>query len=150
MGFELLIEDLIKSSNQKSIGTDKGLAKIGDAVVNLIYSLAKSIYLTNHSKSRSTIRTGDKVSKTILSAALKNADLKSFAKNRADAHAMADTVEAIIGYVWLKNCLSLQQMTELLVKQLKGDLYDRREEIQQATLAFTELLNHVKQYLPKK
>ena len=46
MDYEFLIADLNRKKSQKSIGTDKGLAKIGDGIVNLAYSVAKSIYLT--------------------------------------------------------------------------------------------------------
>ena len=96
MDYDFLLKDLKKNLSQKAIGTDKGLAKIGDAIVNLAYSVAKSIYLTNSSKNNNTNRTGKKVSKTILANALKNADMKVFAKSRADAHDLADTVEALV------------------------------------------------------
>ncbi len=91
-----VIKDLNLNLTQKSIGTDKGLAKIGDGVVNLSYSVAKSMYLTRNNKNNKIIRTGKKVSKIILAEALKDANMKSFSRNRANAHDLADTVEAII------------------------------------------------------
>ncbi|TFF89863.1 MAG: hypothetical protein EU548_05965 [Promethearchaeota archaeon] len=150
MNYDSLIKDLTKNPTQKSIGTDKGLAKIGDGVVNLIYSVAKSIILTNNSKLNNSIRTGKKVSKRILGDALKRAEMKDFAKTRADAHDLADTVEAIVAYIWFKNIMSIKEMIDFLVKHLAGDLYDINEEIEQATIALTDLLNHIKQYLPKE
>ena len=48
MDYEFLIEDLNRKKSQKNIGTDKGLAKIGDGIVNLAYSVAKSIFLTKN------------------------------------------------------------------------------------------------------
>lgn len=86
MDYEFLIKDLVLNKTQKAIGTDKGLAKIGDGIVNLTYSIAKSIYLTKNSPNNNILRTGTKVSKTILATALKKANLKAFAKTRADAH----------------------------------------------------------------
>ena len=150
MDFEFLISDLNKNKNlfQKAIGTDKGLAKIGDGIVNLAYSVAKSSYLTNNSKN--IIRTGLKVSKTILSNALKNANLKDFAKNRANAHDLANTVEALIAYVWLNNNITLNEIIKLLIDNISGDLTIRTEEIKNATIAFTNLLNHLKKFLPHK
>ncbi len=148
MPYEFLIEDLNKRLTQKAIGTDKGLAKIGDGVVNLAYSTAKSIYLTNTSTNK-IIRTGKKVNKKILATALKNAQMKNFAKNRADAHDLANTVEAIVAYAWFCNKITLKEIIDLLAKKLSGNLYVYREEIESAIEAFTNLLIHIKKYLPE-
>ncbi len=150
MSYEFLIRDLNRINSQKSIGTDKGLAKIGDGIVNLSYSVAKSIYLTNNNKNNKIIRTGLKVNRIILSNALKNADMKKFAKNRADSHDHADTVEAIIAYVWLSNKITFNEIINLLSDNLEGNLQIRAQEIKMATIAFTKLLNHIKKYLPEK
>ena len=136
--------------SQKNIGTDKGLAKIGDGIVNLTYSIAKSIYLTKNSLNNSVIRTGLKVSKIILSNALKNANMRSFAKNRADAHDIADTAEALVAYVWISKNMSLQEIIEMLASNLSGDLLNRKEEITSATEAFTALLKKMQQFLPEQ
>ena len=148
MTYEFLISDLIQINTQKSIGTDKGLAKIGDGIVNLSYSIAKSIYLTKNSSNK-ILRTGLKVSKRILSNALKNAEMKSFARSRADAHDLADTVEAIIAYVRLSKKIALYEIIDFLTENLSGDLHNRTEEIQSATEAFTNLLNYIKKDLPE-
>ncbi|MFX1274700.1 MAG: ribonuclease III family protein [Promethearchaeota archaeon] len=149
MSYDFLIKDLDIKKSKKAIGIDKGLAKIGDGVVNLAFSMAKSIFLTKNNKNNAIIRTGRKVSKDVLANALKNAHLKNFAKNRADAHDMADTVEAIIAYTWINNNIDLTEIIDILTENLSGNLYNRREEIEGATEAFTVLLNHVKKYLPE-
>jgi len=149
MAYEFLISDLNKINSQKSIGTDKGLAKIGDGIVNLAYSVAKSIYLTRNNLNKEVVRTGLKVSKKILSNALKNANMKSFAKNRADAHDLANTVEAIIAYVWLSNKMSLKEIIDFLTENFSGTLQGRIDEINNAIKAFTNLLNYTKKFLPK-
>ena len=146
--YDFLLTDLKKDFTQKRIGTDKGLAKIGDGIVNLSYSLAKSIYLTQNSKNKKITRTGLKVSKNILAEALKAADMKVFAKNRADAHDMADTVEALVGFVYLDGSMNIEAITRLLLKELSGNLLNRQEEIESARKAFTRLLIEMKQYLP--
>jgi hypothetical protein len=148
MPYIFLIEDLIHNKFPRSIGTDKGLAKIGDGIVNLAYSTAKSLYLTKKNKDKQ-IRTGTQVSQTILSKALKDTGLKVYAKTRADAHDLADTAEALIAYVWLGNKMTLTQIIDLLSENLSGDLSIRREEIEGATNAFTNLLKHITQFLPE-
>jgi len=86
MPYDFLLKDINSTLTCKSIGTDRGLAKIGDGIVNLTYSIAKSIFLTKVNKNNKSIRTGLKVSKKILAEALKKADMKKFSKSRADAH----------------------------------------------------------------
>ncbi|MFX0038254.1 MAG: ribonuclease III family protein [Promethearchaeota archaeon] len=150
MDYEFLVSDINLKKSQKSIGTDKGLAKIGDGVINLAYSVAKSIYLTKSNLNNNVVRTGKKVSKRILEIALKNADMKNFARLRADAHDLADTVEALIAYVWICNKMTLNEIINFLVENLSGDLYNRNEEIKNATTAFTNLLIYIKKFLPEK
>ena len=149
MAYEFLISDLVRKNSKKAIGTDKGLAKIGDGIVNLAYSIAKSIFITKNNRNNTIVRTGRKVSRDILSSALKKADLKSCAKNRADAHDMADTVEAIVAYAWLKEEIGLYEIIDILTETLSGDLFDRKEELEGATVAFTELLIKIKNCLPE-
>jgi len=132
---------------EKAIGTDKGLAKIGDSIVNLTYSVAKSIYLTKNSTSNKIVRTGMKVSKKILAEALKDANMKKFAKSRADAHDLADTVESLIAYVWLSEKMSTKEIIEFLSDNFSGDINDRIQEVNSARLAFTKLLNLIKKFL---
>ena len=149
MAYNFLLKDLNLNLTQKSIGTDRGLAKIGDGVVNLTYSVAKSMYLTRNNKNNKIIRTGKKVSKTILAEALKDANMKSFSRNRANAHDLADTVEAIIAYIWFSEKMAMEEMINLLADSLTGDLYIRHIEIESAKIAFTKLLNHIKKFLPE-
>ena len=150
MSYDFLLDDINSNLSQKTIGTDKGLAKIGDGIVNLTYSVAKSIYLTKNSQNKNVIRTGLKVSKIILSNALKNANMRNFAKNRADAHDIADTAEALVAYVWINKNMTLQEIIDLLASSLSGDLHVRKEEITSATEAFTVLLKKMQQFLPEK
>ncbi|MEJ2249543.1 MAG: ribonuclease III family protein, partial [Candidatus Lokiarchaeota archaeon] len=96
-----------------------------------------------------SIRTGEKVSKKVLSNALRDANMKDFAKNRADAHDMADTVEAIIAYLWLKNKITIDQIALFLYKHFEGDLYIRKQETKTAIESFTQLLQSCKKFLPE-
>ncbi len=147
MAYSFLINNIPKT--QKAIGTDKGLAKIGDGIVNLTYSVAKSICLTRNHNKNITIRTGQKVSKKILAEALRKANMKDFARNRADAHDLADTVEAIIAYVWINNNITINEIIDFLVNQLSKNIVDRGLEIEIASNAFNKLLLNVKKFLPE-
>jgi len=149
MAFDFLLRDLNHNLSQKAIGTDKGLAKIGDGIVNLSFSVAKSMYLTKISSNNKIHRTGIKVSKKILAEALKEANMKNFARSRADSHDLADTVEAIVAYVWLSHKMSLKEIIEFLCSNLSGNLNVRIEEINSAKSAFKKLLEHIKKFLPE-
>lgn len=123
----------------KEIGIDKDLAKFGDTATNFIYSLAKSIVLGKLDQR--------KVSRVILSTALKQSEMKIYAKTRSDAHGLADTTEALIGYMY---CIgwSLESMAEILIEILKNyDLNDFKIEKLGAIEAFTHLLLKIKEYL---
>ncbi|MFW9865217.1 MAG: ribonuclease III family protein [Candidatus Thorarchaeota archaeon] len=148
MDYEFLIKDLKTDVTHKAIGTDKGLSKLGDGIVNFSYSMAKSIYLTKNNPNEKIIRTGLKVSKKILAEALKNANMKSFSKSRADAHDLADTAEALVAYVWLTKVMSLEDIIDFLFNNLSGNITIRSEEIRSATDTFTKLLYHIKELLP--
>jgi len=149
MSYDFLLKDIHNNLTQKSIGTDKGLAKIGDGIVNLTYSIAKSIVLTQNSKNNKSIRTGAKVSKTILANALKEANMKGFSRTRADAHDLADTVEALVAYIWFIRKMTIEDIIHFLVESLDGNLTIRSEEIKSATIAFKNLLIEIKKHLPK-
>ena len=149
MVYDYLLKDINQHLSQKVIGTNKGLAKIGDELVNFVYSVAKSIYLTKSNSSNRVILTSKKVGKKILATSLKEANMKDYARNRADAHDLADTVEAIIGYVWLSKKMQVSELIDFLVENFTGNLNNRNEEIEQAQKVFAKLLNHVKPFLPE-
>lgn len=146
--FDFLISDL--KGNPKSIGTDKGLAKIGDGIVNFTYSVAKSIYLTKFKNTpEKPIREGKKVNKYVLSNALKNAQMRMYAKTRPDAHDLADTYEGLIAYVWIVGDISLIEIINYLSEQFKDDISDYKLERENAILAFTSLLKYISKFIPK-
>jgi len=134
------LQKIIQSKKSiKEIGIDKDLAKFGDTVTNFIYSLAKSVVLGKLDQR--------KVSRTILSTALKQSEMKIYARTRSDAHGLADTAEALIGYMY---CIgwSLESMAEILIEILKNyDLNDFKIEKLGAIEAFTHLLLKIKEHL---
>jgi uncharacterized membrane protein YkoI len=146
--FSFLISDL--HEKPKQIGTDKGLAKIGDGIVNFAYSVAKSIYLTQYKNDlHNPIREGEKVNKYVLSNALKNANMREYAKTRPDSHDLANTYESLIAYVWLNGKISLKEIIEFVAKQFKDDINDYKLERANSIEAFTNLMNNIKKFIPK-
>jgi hypothetical protein len=75
--------------------------------------------------------------------------MKSFAKKRADAHDFANTVEAIIAFIWLSNKMSINEIIDFLTDNFSGPLESRIEEIRSATTAFTNFLIYTRKYLPQ-
>lgn len=88
---------------------DKDLAKIGDAFVNFLFSLAVS----NKNKHPQNIR----VSSLTLSNALKKSGLRALLPHRIDRHDQADAVEALIMYAWITNIFSLTELLHVLERE---------------------------------
>lgn len=118
--------------NPFKIAIDKGLAKIGDNLVNLCYSLAQFL---SYSKIG-----GKKVPNKALAHALRRSVLRRFAGRRRDAHGLADAVEAIIGYCWLKGLISLEGIVHVLTASLRGCLHENKTDEDTST-AFMKLLD---------
>ena len=87
---------------------DKQLASLGDAYVNLVYSLALS--------KRKRRPYGAKVKGTTLAEALRKAGLRNLLPSRIDRHAISDAAEAIIVYSWLHNLLTLEDSVQTIAE----------------------------------
>lgn len=87
---------------------DQKLAKLGDAYVNFLYSLALS--------NKEGKPTGIKVKGSLLADALKKAGLRKFLPSRIDRHKQADAAEALIVYVWIQGLMSLEEGLEIFEK----------------------------------
>lgn len=123
-------------SSYREIFIDKDLAKLGDNLVNYIYSLARSIAAENVS--------GQKVAGKILKRAIKNSNLSQHLPTRMTAHDIADAVEALIVYTWLKEKITLNEMTEILILEMSScDFNTRKKEFNSAIIAFTKLINEI-------
>ncbi|MHA1213873.1 MAG: ribonuclease III family protein [Candidatus Hodarchaeales archaeon] len=120
----------------KKFLTIKENAKLGDALVNLIYSIAKTI--TNKKS------TGTKVSDYILNEAYRKSlwfkDKSSSIKGNKGQ--VGDGVEALILYYWMINDLELDFLVKPLMEKLcQEDFSHPRVERQAAIRAFTKLLD---------
>jgi MoxR-like ATPase len=92
------LEDVLK---------DQKLARLGDAYVNFIYSIALS--------KRKGEATGAKVSSSILAQALRRAELRDFLPRRMDRHALGDATEALLVYAWIHGAISIEESVTALL-----------------------------------
>ena len=92
--------------NLREVLMDQKLAALGDAYVNLVYSLALS--------KRKGEPTGAKVDNRLLAEALKKAGLRSLLPPRIDRHKQADAAEALIAYSWVRGLMTMEEGVSIL------------------------------------
>ncbi|ASI99780.1 ribonuclease III family protein [Thermococcus celer] len=102
--------------------TDKGLAKLGDSLINCTFSLALSEYLGRP--------TGERVPNASLSVALELAGLRHVIPPRADKHGKGDVAEAIFAYAWLEGRITVEEAAKILRENLTEDVthFSRKKE----------------------
>ncbi|MBN2156605.1 MAG: hypothetical protein JW776_11225 [Candidatus Lokiarchaeota archaeon] len=117
----------------------KGLAKLGDEIVNMVYSLGVSLFLTHP--------TGEKVNASILAESMKRSGLRHLAKSRANAHSIADSAEAIIAYAFLQQKITISELVEKILHGIgkKDYPWQNTQMKREADInALTELLFFIK------
>jgi len=126
-----------------AIMRDHALAKFGDSLTNFIYSAAKSKVLEEP--------TGERVYDKVLAEAIHNAGLRIFMPSNSSGGDLADGAEALIGYCYLNNLFSLEELISKLESFLrdydKEKLTDRKFERIIMTESFRKLLEEIKQRL---
>lgn len=127
--------------NVKGIMRDKGLAKLGDNLVNLCYSIAKSDVLGEP--------TGQKVRDSVLANAIRDTSVYRYIGSRTDSGKAADAYEAIMAYLWLTGKVTIESVVSTLRDELDIDnTTSRKKEGQIASSAFKRLLLDVINLLP--
>ncbi len=101
-----MFEFIPQHENLSEVLTDHKLAKLGDAYVNFLYSLAIS--------KRTGEPAGIKVKGRLLADAFKKAGLRKFLPSRVDRHKQADAAEALIVYVWIRGSMTMEEGLEIL------------------------------------
>ncbi|MFX1319546.1 MAG: ribonuclease III family protein [Promethearchaeota archaeon] len=117
----------------------KELAKLGDPLTNLLFSLA----LSTHTKRFD----GQKVSGKILAIAIRLAELRHLAPSRLDAHGLGDCVEAMIAYGWLRGFFTIPEATRTLHEQFVrtglGTTQSKAEHNEAIAMGFAVLLKQI-------
>jgi hypothetical protein len=85
---------------------DQKLAKLGDAYVNFLYSIALS--------KKKGEPAGTKVKGRLLADSFKKAGLRKLLPSRIDRHKQADAAEALIVYSWLQGTMTMEEALEIL------------------------------------
>jgi len=138
---QLAWDRLTEHKNIRDIVNDKGLAKLGDSLVNLCYSLAKSMVLGDV--------TGEKVQDRVLARSIRAVPLYTQIGHKTDIGRAADAYEAIFAWLWLKRRVSIEAAVDIIVKALPiGPETGRKEEGQVASHAFQVLLEQTASQLP--
>lgn len=116
--------------NLEEVLLDKDLAGLGDAYVNLLYSLVVS--------QKSGHPTGAKVNNRILAEAVRKAGLRKLLPRRIDRHILGNAAEALIAFAWLADTVTLEDSSKIL------------SEKDDAVEAFTILLREILERLGKR
>ncbi len=134
-------ETFVEHKNVESIMHDKGLAKVGDGLVNFVYSLAKSLVLGQ--------ATGEKVRDSVLARAIRSTSVYSHMNRRTDAGRAGDAYEAIMAYLWMTEKISISDMVDSLSESLDiTSTTSRKKEGEIAAVAFQKFLESNIENLP--
>ncbi len=121
---------------------DKGLAKVGDNLVNLCYSLAKTLVLG--------YTTGEKVRDSVLARAIRGTSVYQHMNRRSDIGKAADAYEAIVAYLWMTDKITISAMADSLAGLLEIDSKTSREkEGMLAAISFQRFLEQNIAHLPQ-
>ena len=101
-----MFEFIPQHENLSEVLMDHKLAKLGDAYVNFLYSLAVS--------KKTGEPAGIKVKGRLLADAFKKAGLRKFLPSRMDRHKQADAAEALIVYAWIHSSMTMEEGLEIL------------------------------------
>jgi hypothetical protein len=101
-----MFEFIPQHENLSEVLMDHKLAKLGDAYVNFLYSLAIS--------KKTGEPAGIKVKGRLLADAFKKAGLRKFLPSRMDRHKQADAAEALIVYAWIHSSMTMEEGLEIL------------------------------------
>ncbi len=101
----------MKREELMQILLDKKLARLGDAFVNFVYSLALT---------RSTGEpVGIKVSDKVLARAAQEAGIRPLLPKRTTRDHVSNAVESLIVYVWLQKHMTIDEISSIL--EVQGD-----------------------------
>jgi len=136
-------ETFVQHESVEEIMNDKGLAKVGDGIVNLCYSLAKSRILGH--------ATGEKVRDSVLAQAIRATKVYRHISHRTDSGKAADAYEAIIAYLWMKDKITVQSTVDALAQRLYiNSKTSRKKEGEIAALSFQYFIEQHIDSLPSR
>jgi hypothetical protein len=99
----------LKQTPVEALG-DQNLSKLGDSLLNFIYSLNLSL--------SQGIPSGGKIPNRVLARAIECSSHRELVPRRSDSHRKGDIVEAIFAYAWLKGNLEIGNSVEFIARRL--------------------------------
>ena len=96
----------MKDKDLSDILADKGLAQFGDSLLNFAYSVA----LTENEGTPKGIKIKDK----ILADSAVKAGLRKHLPRRVGRGEVANSIEALLGHVWLQKMITLEEIVDCL------------------------------------
>ncbi len=116
-----------------------GLAKFGDTLTNFIYSLAKTKVQGE--------AVGARVFDKALAEVIHQTGLRCVMQSSASSGDLGDGVEALVGYAYLNEIMSIEEMVTLLVSSLetipKKDLVERSKEKGNMIISFIKIVEEI-------
>jgi hypothetical protein len=92
--------------NLREALADKGLAQLGDTMINFAFSVAKT--------ARTGYPTGARVDNQVLAQAARQSGLRDIMRSRLDRHDIADAAEAVLALAWLRDLISIEELVAML------------------------------------
>jgi hypothetical protein len=133
---------LLEHEDLESVLNDKGLAQIGDNLVNLCYSIAKSMVLNE--------AMGVKVRDSVLARAIRSTKVYDYMRGRCDVGCAGDAYESVMAWLWMKEKITIESIIQHLVPLLQFDsTTSRKKEGEIAAIAFQSLLETHMKKLPQ-
>jgi dsRNA-specific ribonuclease len=133
---QIALQDILSDEDQKHVLNNKRLAKLGDALINFLYSVAKSIVAGEFC--------GEKVSDRSLAAALRETSLKEGLRSRRTVDDLGDAVEAFCAHLWIKQLVSLEEMVSVLINAINDlELGHHKAEKVAERRAFKTLIEYL-------
>lgn len=114
--------------------SNKQFARIGDGVVNLMYSLALLIAIGDIKKT--------KLPGYILAEALRASGLRLYLPSRQDRYKLSDAAEALIGYAWLTGAIEIKEAANLIASMINPKL-SVKNNTSNVVSAFTLLIRNI-------
>lgn len=104
-----MLDFISKHKTLPEVLMDQKLAALGDAYVNLLFSLALS-------KKRGE-PVGARVNNNLLAVALRKAGLRELLPSRTNRHELANAAEALIVYAWIRNAMTIKEAISILERE---------------------------------
>lgn len=127
---------ILSNRSLRKVVRTKNLAQLGDLITNFIYSAVR----IGTKGANGAVHVWD----ISLGDAIREAELRQYFPNRVKRDEMADGAEAIIGYAYFTELMTLDEMIAVLdIWVQKEDLQFHLREKKGATAAFVVLLKEI-------